>query len=479
MGSRPPKGQELDDHYFAAFDRRIADYMKDLDEELWRLGVWAKTEHNEAAPAQHELAPIHTVANVACDHNQIMMEQMQKVAKRHSLVCLLHEKPFAGVNGSGKHLNWSLCTDEGVNLLDPGETPEQNAIFLLFLCAVIKGVDTYPELLRLSVASSGNDCRLGGNEAPPAIVSIFVGDELEGILSAVENNEEYGRRDAGVIHIGVDSLPALRKDSTDRNRTSPFAFTGNKFEFRMPGSSMSIGGPATMLNTIVAETLSQFADELETAQDFNSSLQELLARTVREHKRVLFSGNGYSEEWVAEAERRGLPNLRTAADALPHLMDEKNVALLTEHNIYTRSELAALCEILQDSYSKTILIEARTLLEMVRTDILPCVLQYTAFLTDAAAGKQALDPAIPRRAELGILTTVSALADSLYDGCAELEKVIAGAAEAGDSGEVACFCRDAVLPAMAGLRRDCDELEPRVAGRYWPIPTYGSLLYRV
>ncbi len=479
FGSRPPKGQELDDHYFGSIKIRIAAYMKDLDETLWKLGVYAKTEHNEAAPAQHELAPIHTVANVACDHNQIMMEQMRKVAKRHGLTCLLHEKPFAGINGSGKHVNWSLSTDSGVNLLDPGKTPEDNAKFLLFLCAVIKAVDDYPELLRISVATSANDHRLGALEAPPAIVSMFIGDELEDVLAAVEAGVHYDRKDAGLLTVGVDTLPALRKDTTDRNRTSPFAFTGNKFEFRMPGSSTSIGEPATVLNTIVADALSDFADELEGAEDVNTALRHLLSRTITRHKRVLFNGNGYGEAWVQEAARRGLPNLRTAAEALPHMLDEKNVAVLTKHGIYTEKELFARCEIMLESYAKTILIEARTMLEMARTDILPEVLRYTDFLAQAICHKKASGVTAGLKAESEILTRLSGLCDDFYARIDELESVLDQEAEVTGCRAKAEYCQNTVLTAMEALRAVSDHMEPCVAGKYWPIPSYGSLLYRV
>ncbi|MBQ4321100.1 MAG: glutamine synthetase III [Oscillospiraceae bacterium] len=479
FGARPPKGQELDDHYFGSLKQRIAAYMRELDENLWKLGVYAKTEHNEAAPAQHELAPIHQVMNVACDHNQIMMEQMRKVAKRHGLTCLLHEKPFAGINGSGKHLNWSLSTDTGANLLDPGETPEDNAKFLLFLCAVIKAVDDYPELLRISVATSANDHRLGALEAPPAIVSLFIGDELEDILAAVEAGEHYDRKESGLINVGVDTLPALRKDTTDRNRTSPFAFTGNKFEFRMPGSSASIGEPATVLNTIVAEALSCFADELEAAEDMHAALQSLLSRTIKNHKRVLFNGNGYGEEWLREAERRGLPNLRTAADALPHMLDEKNVAVLTKHGIYTEKELHSRCEIMLETYSKTILIEARTMLEMARTDILPEVLRYTSFLAQSICSKKASGVAAVCKAETALLEQLSLLCDEMYDRISALEQVIADESTIEGCRAKADFCRDTVLGAMDALRAVSDRMEPCVAGKYWPIPSYGSLLYRV
>ncbi len=479
VGARPPKGQELDDHYFGSFKLRISAYMRELDEELWKLGVYAKTEHNEVAPAQHELVPIHTVANVACDHNQIMMELMRKVAKRHGLTCLLHEKPFAGVNGSGKHLNWSLTTDDGVNLLDPGRTPEENAKFLVFLCAVIRAVDEYPELLRISVATSANDHRLGAQEAPPAIVSIFVGDELNGILSALADGTRYDRKERGTLAVGVDTLPAIPRDSTDRNRTSPFAFTGNKFEFRMPGSSASIGEPVTVLNTIVADVLSRFADELEGADDLQAALRSLLSRTIRDHRRILFNGNGYSAEWLEEAGRRGLPNLRTAADALPHLLDEKNVAVLTRFGIYTEKELSSRCEIMLESYAKTILIEGRTLLEMARTDILPEVMRYTDFLSTAICHKREAGENVPCRAERSMLDRISRLCDDLFDCTEQLDQVLREEEKVEGFLKKAEYCRDRVLGTMEALRAVSDALEPCVAGKYWPFPTYGTLLYRV
>ncbi|NCB14915.1 MAG: glutamine synthetase type III, partial [Synergistales bacterium] len=362
LGCPPPKGQQMEDHYFGSIKIRVSAYMKELNEELWKLGVLSKTEHNEVAPAQHELAPIFSTANVACDHNQIMMEIMRKVAKRHGLTCLLHEKPFAGVNGSGKHNNWSISTDKGVNLLDPGSTPEENAQFLTFFCAVIKAVDSYPELLRISVATAANDHRLGANEAPPAVVSVFIGEELESILTAIETGARYDKCDKGNIEIGVDTLPSFPKDMTDRNRTSPFAFTGNRFEFRMPGSSISIAGANTMLNTIVADSLRQFADELEGAEDFSAALNDLIKRTFREHRRVIFNGNGYDDKWLEEAEKRGLPNLRSSAEAIPHLLDKKNVEVLTRSGVFTKAELSSRFEIMLEAYCKSIRIEALTML---------------------------------------------------------------------------------------------------------------------
>ena len=393
FGAKPPKGQELDDHYFGSIKPKVAEYMADLDEELWKLGIYSKTEHNEVAPAQHELAPIFSTTNIATDHNQLTMEIMQKVAKRHGLACLLHEKPFAGVNGSGKHNNWSISTNTGVNLLEPGDTPHENAQFLLFLVAVIKAVDDYQELLRVSVATAGNDHRLGANEAPPAVVSMFVGEELEGILEAIEKDEPYDTKEKDVMKVGVHVLPRFAKDTTDRNRTSPFAFTGNKFEFRMPGSALSISGPNVVLNTAVAEELRQFADELEEAADFNSALHELIKKTIREHKRIIFNGNGYDDEWLEEAARRGLANLRTTPDALPAFISEKSVSLFQTHKVFTKEEIEARYEILLENYCKVLSIEANTMLDMARREILPAASEYSSSLASAAVTKKTMNPA--------------------------------------------------------------------------------------
>jgi len=479
-GNRPPKGQEMDDHYFGSIRIRVSAYMKELNEELWKLGVFSKTEHNEAAPSQHELAPVFSKTNVACDHNQITMELMRKVAKRHGLTCLLHEKPFEGVNGSGKHNNWSLCTDRGVNLLDPGTTPADNAQFLLFFCAVIKAVDEYQELLRISVATGSNDYRLGGNEAPPAIVSVFVGGEMEAILDAIEHGLHYSNNDEHAnLQIGVDVLPVIPKETTDRNRTSPFAFTGNRFEFRMPGSSSSIALPNIMINTIVAESLRQFADELESAGDFSASLNRLIRRTVTEHRRITFNGNGYDGSWVAEAERRGLANLRTAADAVPHLLDKKNMEVLARHGIYTEVEIRSHCEILLENYCKSTRIEALTMLDMARADIMPAVFAFEAALAGTANAKREALSGVSLRAETELLERVAKLADEFADETAALENAVAESEKIADSRERAQFSRDAVRPGMARLRRSGDALEALVGASYWPYPSYGTLLYNV
>ena len=480
FGAKPPKGQEMDDHYFGSIRIRVSAYMKELNEELWKLGVLSKTEHNEVAPAQHEIAPIFSTANVACDHNQIMMEIMRKVAKRHSLTCLLHEKPFAGVNGSGKHNNWSISTDKGTNLLDPGSTPEENAQFLTFFCAVIKAVDSYPELLRISVATAANDHRLGANEAPPAVVSIFIGDELDSILSAIETGTRYDKCDKGNIEIGVDTLPSFPKDMTDRNRTSPFAFTGNRFEFRMPGSSMSIASANTMLNTIVADSLRQFADELEGAEDFSSALNDLIKRTIKEHRRVIFNGNGYDEKWLEEAEKRGLPNLRSSADAIPHLLDEKNVEVLTRIGIFTKTELYSRFEIMLENYCKTIRIDALTMLEMARVDILPAVFDYEKKLAATINAKKAASASVPAGAETDLLGKVAALADEFYAGIAQLDSAVNVAGNGwGDTRKLSMYFLENVIPAMSALRSTGDRLEVLVGADYWPFPSYGTILYRV
>lgn len=395
FGAKPPKGQEMDDHYFGVIKPRVAAYMDELNEELWKLGILAKTEHNEVAPAQHELAPIYTTTNIATDHNQLTMEIMQKVAAKHGLVCLLHEKPFAGVNGSGKHNNWSLATDKGVNLLSPGETPYENAQFLLFLCAVIKAVDDYQDLLRLSVATAGNDHRLGANEAPPAVVSIFLGDELNGVLEAIENDTPYAGTEKTQMKLGVNVLPKFNRDTTDRNRTSPFAFTGNKFEFRMLGSSNSIACANIMLNSAVAESLKIYADRLEKAEDFESALHEMIRKTIKDHKHIIFNGNGYDDTWIKEAtEKRGLLNYRTTPDCMPHLLDEKNVRMLTSHKVFSEAELKSRCEIMLDNYCKTVLIEANTMIDMAKTEIAPAVSEYVLELAKTAAAKKAAESSI-------------------------------------------------------------------------------------
>ena len=480
FGAMPPKGQEMDDHYFGAIKPRVAEFMADLNEELWKLGVLAKTEHNEVAPAQHELAPIFTTANIATDHNQLTMEAMKKVAARHGLVCLLHEKPFAGVNGSGKHNNWSISTDTGKNLLEPGKLPQENAQFLLFLAAVIKGVDEYQDLLRISVASAGNDHRLGANEAPPAIISIFLGDELTAILHAIETGTVYGGTLRVNMEIGVNVLPSFTKDTTDRNRTSPFAFTGNKFEFRSLGSQLNIACPNIMLNTIIADELEQFADELEGKEDFNGALNALIKRVIKEHKRIIFNGDGYADAWKAEAAKRGLTNLPTTVDALPHYTDEKNVKLFTKHKIYTEVEMQSRQDIILETYAKTINIEALTASDMVKRDILPAVSSYVAELASGVATKKAISDDIPCEAELDIIKRLSGLQDCAYKKLAALDNAIIGVKEVGeDPIEVATYYKDSVITAMTELRAVVDEMETLVSSDYWPYPSYGDLMFRV
>ena len=480
FGARAPKGQELEDHYFGAIKPRIAAFMQELDEELWKLGVLAKTKHNEVAPAQHELAPIFSTTNVATDHNQLTMETMKNVALRHGLVCLLHEKPFAGVNGSGKHNNWSLSTDTGKNLFEPGKLPQENAQFLLFLAAVIKGVDEYQDLLRVSVASAGNDHRLGANEAPPAIISIFLGDELTAILHAIETGTVYGGTLRVNMEIGVNVLPSFTKDTTDRNRTSPFAFTGNKFEFRSLGSQLNIACPNIMLNTIIADELEQFADELEGKEDFNGALNALIKRVIKEHKRIIFNGDGYADAWKAEAAKRGLTNLPTTVDALPHYTDEKNVKLFTKHKIYTEVEMQSRQDIILETYAKTINIEALTASDMVKRDILPAVSSYVAELASGVATKKAISDDIPCEAELDIIKRLSGLQDCAYKKLAALDNAIIGVKEVGeDPIEVATYYKDSVITAMTELRAVVDEMETLVSSDYWPYPSYGDLMFRV
>ena len=476
FGAKPPKGQELDDHYFGSIKPKVAEYMADLDEELWKLGIYSKTEHNEVAPAQHELAPIFSTTNIATDHNQLTMEVMQKVAKRHGLACLLHEKPFAGVNGSGKHNNWSISTNTGVNLLEPGDTPHENAQFLLFLVAVIKAVDDYQELLRVSVATAGNDHRLGANEAPPAVVSMFVGEELEGILEAIEKDEPYDSKEKDVMKVGVHVLPRFAKDTTDRNRTSPFAFTGNKFEFRMPGSALSISGPNVVLNTAVAEELRQFADELEGAADFNSALHDLIKKTIREHKRIIFNGNGYDDEWLEEAARRGLANLRTTPDALPAFISEKSVSLFQTHKVFTKEEIEARYEILLENYCKVLSIEANTMLDMARREILPAASEYSSSLASAAVTKKTMNPAAAVGYEEKTSLRISDLTSDMLTKAEELEDELMKAKSCGDTTEEAVYFKDHVLPAMNALRVDGDALETVTSREYWPYPTYGEML---
>ena len=480
FGAKPPKGQEMDDHYFGVIKPRVEAYMADLNEELWKLGILAKTEHNEVAPAQHELAPIYSTTNVAADHNQLTMEIMQKVAAKHGLVCLLHEKPFAGVNGSGKHNNWSIATDTGVNLLSPGETPYENAQFLLFLCAVIKAVDDYQDLLRISVATAGNDHRLGANEAPPAVVSIFLGEELQGILDAIENDKPYEGTKKTTMKLGVDVLPRFARDTTDRNRTSPFAFTGNKFEFRMLGSSNSISCANIMLNAAVAESLKIYADRLEGAEDFETALHEMIKKTIKDHKRILFNGNGYDEAWIKEAtEKRGLSNYPTTPDCIPHSLDEKNVKMLTSHKVFTVAELKSRCEITLDNYCKTVLIEAATMIDMARKQILPAVQSYTAELAGTAAAKKAVDPQIACGYETGLVRKLSVLTDQIAVKTEELEGAVLDAKRVTDVIEQSCVIRDKVLSAMTALRAVADEAETQTSEKYWPFPTYGELLFGV
>ena len=480
FGAKPPKGQEMDDHYFGAIKPRVAAYMADLNEELWKLGILAKTEHNEVAPAQHELAPIYTTTNIATDHNQLTMEIMQKVASRHGLVCLLHEKPFAGVNGSGKHNNWSMATDTGVNLLTPGETPYENAQFLLFLCAVIKAVDDYQDLLRLSVATAGNDHRLGANEAPPAVVSIFLGDELTAVLDAIENDTPYSSAEKTVMKLGVHVLPRFMRDTTDRNRTSPFAFTGNKFEFRMLGSSNSIACANIMLNSAVAESLKTYADRLEKAEDFETALHDMIKETIKKHKRIIFNGNGYDEAWIKEAtEKRGLLNLRTTPDALPTLLEKKNVDMLTSHKVFSLAEIRSRYEITLDNYCKTVKIEALTMVDMARKEILPAVEAYAKELSDAYIAKSAVIPGIAGKYEKGVIAKLSTLADEIDTAAAALDAAVIRFNAISDTTEASCMIRDVILQKMAELRVVCDEAETVTAEKYWPFPTYDKLLFGV
>lgn len=478
FGARPPKGQELDDHYFGSLKQRVQAFMSDLDEELWKLGIMAKTKHNEVAPAQHELAPIFTTTNIATDHNQLTMEYMKNIANKHGLTCLLHEKPFAGVNGSGKHNNWSISTNTGVNLLEPGETPSENAQFVLFLTAVIKAVDDYQDLLRLSVASAGNDHRLGANEAPPAIVSIFLGDELTEILEAIENETPYKDREKSIMQLGASNLPRFRKDTTDRNRTSPFAFTGNKFEFRMVGSTFSIAGPNFILNTIVSEVLDDFATELEKADDFTLSLRNLVKKTIKEHKRIIFNGNNYSDEWVVEAEKRGLKNYKTAVDVFPAFIDDKNVAVFKKYNVFTKEEIHSRYEILLEGYAKTIHIEALTMIDMVKKDILPSSFSYQNELAELLTKKNALGIS-STSVEHTLLEKIASLTASIDAKLNDLELSVLDTKNIDDSLELTKFYRDNVTKNMAELRLFADELETLVSKKHWSLPTYADILYSV
>jgi glutamine synthetase len=477
FGARPPKGQELEDHYFGALKPRVSAFMKELDEELWKLGILAKTKHNEVAPSQHELAPIFSTTNIAADHNQLTMELMKTLADRHGLVCLLHEKPFAGINGSGKHNNWSISTDAGVNLLDPGETPFDNAQFLLFLVAVIKAVDDYQDLLRISVASAGNDHRLGANEAPPAIVSMFLGEELGDILTAIDDGTAYKGKEKIQMEIGATVLPHFPKDTTDRNRTSPFAFTGNKFEFRMLGSAVSIAEPNIVLNTAVAEVLAQFADELEGSADFIGDVAKLVRRTIKEHKRVIFNGNGYDDAWVAAAAERGLSNLKTTPDALAALLTPKNIAVFIKHGVYTEKELESRHEIYLENYAKTINIEALALIDIVNQYIIPAVIGYEREIAELLERKSALGAS--HEFDRGLLYKISALLDNLGGKLAALESETVTVRGIEDSVEAAAAYRERVFTSMSELRLTVDELELIVSKKYWTLPTYGEILYSV
>ena len=477
FGAKPPKAQELGDHYFGTIKPRVSAFMRELDEELWKLGVSAKTEHNEAAPAQHELAPVFSTTNISADHNQITMELMKKLARKYNMVCLLHEKPFAGVNGSGKHNNWSITTNTGVNLLEPGETPYENAQFLLMLCAVIQAVDDYQDMLRISVTSAANDLRLGAAEAPPAIVSMFLGEELEEILEAIEKDEPYGGKEKELIKVGVHVLPKFPKDTTDRNRTSPFAFTGHKFEFRMLGSSASISGANVVINTAVAESLRQYADALEGSENFENDLHELIRSVIKKHKRIVFSGNGYGDEWVKEAERRGLLNLPTTPDCVPHYLAMKNVELFARHRVYTEIELAARYKMKLDTYCKVLRIEALTMLDMTRQDILPAVSAFSKELCDTASVKNGLGIEAVYETETAV--RLSKLITAVSSEVAALDKASTEAEELTDNYTKACVYRDRVLRSMNALRESVDELEMLTAKKYWPYPSYGDLLFSV
>ena len=475
FGAKPPRGQELEDHYYGAIKPRVAAYMKDLDETLWSLGVLSKTKHNEVAPSQHEMAPIYSDANTACDHNQLAMEMMKKVADRHDLVCLLHEKPFAGVNGSGKHDNWSLGTDTGRNLFKPGSTPSQNARFLLFLAAFIKGVDDYQDFLRATVAFPGNDHRLGAQEAPPAVLSILLGVELNAVVDSIIKGTEYKEAGKRTLEIGVDSLPIIPQDTTDRNRTSPMAFTGNKFEFRMLGSSQSISGPNIALNTIMAEELQQFADELERSADFQADLHKLIKKTFTEHQRIIFNGNGYDDAWIQEAEKRGLPNLTSTADALPMYTAEKNIHLFVKHGIYTKEEINARAEIHIENYSAVISIEANTMADMIRHDILPAVSAYSDQLCQRAYHKDAIGVAC--KYETATAREIGKLTDALLDACNKLEKDLAKLPT--ESMDAMVYCHDVIIADMNKARETADKLETMTASEYWPFPVYSDLLFSV
>ncbi|MBO4347186.1 MAG: glutamine synthetase III [Lachnospiraceae bacterium] len=480
FGAKSPKGQEMDDHYFGVIKPRVASYMEELNEELWKLGIFAKTEHNEGAPAQHELAPIYETTNIATDHNQLTMEIMQKVALKHGLVCLLHEKPFAGVNGSGKHNNWSISTNNGQNLLSPGATPYENAQFLLFLCAVIKAVDDYQDLLRLAVATAGNDHRLGANEAPPAIISMFLGDELNAVLDAIENDKPYTDMIKQKMQLGVDILPPISKDTTDRNRTSPFAFTGNKFEFRSLGSSNSIACANIMLNSAVAESLKIFADKLESSSDFENDLHALIKETIKDHKRIIFNGNGYDDAWVKEAtEVRGLSNYKTTPDCMPHLLDEKNVKMLTSQGVFSKAELESRCEIMLENYCKSVTIEANTMVVMAKTQILPAIDSYSGDLAKRVNLKKNIDSSIACSYESTLVKKLSNLSDKIFEDTEDLSDTIVALSKAEDIIAESAMIRDEIIPKMNKLRISCDEAETLTAKSYWPFPSYADLLFGV
>ena len=480
FGAKPSKGQEMDDHYFGVIKPRVAAYMEELNEELWKLGIMAKTEHNEVAPAQHELAPIYSTTNVATDHNQLTMEIMQKVAAKHGLVCLLHEKPFAGVNGSGKHNNWSIATDSGQNLLSPGDTPYENAQFLLFLCAVIKAVDDYQDLLRISVATAGNDHRLGANEAPPAVVSMFLGDELNAVLEAIETDKPYLGAEKTQMKLGVDVLPKFNRDTTDRNRTSPFAFTGNKFEFRMLGSSNSIACANIMLNSAVAESLKIYADRLEGAKDFEGELHEMIKQTIKDHKRIIFNGNGYDDAWIKEAtEERGLTNYRTTPDCMPHLLDKKNVDMLTSHGVFSVEELNSRCEIMLENYCKTVVIEANTMVDMAKTMIAPAVFRCAADVARDVSAIGAVDGSATCGVAKKLSSRLASLAETIYERVDALEAAVIDLHGADGVIAESAQIRDTVLTKMCELRVACDEAETLTARSYWPFPTYGDILFSV
>ena len=479
FGTKPPKTQELDDHYFGSLKTRVKQYMKELNEELWKLGIMSKTEHNEAAPAQHELAPIYCNTNLATDHNQLIMDVMKKVAERCNMACLLHEKPFESVSGSGKHNNWSLSTDTGINLLEPGSSPHENAQFLLFLCAVIKAVDEHQDLLRISASSAGNDNRLGASEAPPAVISMFLGTELTEILEAIEKDSAYHGKEKVDMEIGVHTLPKFPRDNTDRNRTSPFAFTGNKFEFRMPGSNMSISCPNMILNTITADVLMEFADKLEAAEDFNAELNLLIRNTIKNHKRIIFNGNGYTDEWLDEARVRGLLNLPTTPDALPHFIKEKNVELFAKHHIFTKAELHSRYEILLENYCKVVHIEANTMLEMAKKDIMPAVMKYIKFVSETVASLKVALPDADRSAEEDILKRMSNSAGAFYKITGKLESDISAIKDKNVPLQKACYLRDVIIQDMAELRRLADGMEEIMPPEYYPYPNYGDILFSV